>query len=231
MDGFALALLVLIFLMSIPTLALVAVIYSRLFTQSPIAPLLGAPRGLNAASATASTVAKPKELVTDPTETTEIVEIIPPEYSGDNVVNSVDSPSAANQFFDEEDKSIQTFFNQTMNFSGAYMTSLLGGNGVGLVSGPLTAPQDNYLWSYDGNYITNSSSKTCLSVQSDGTVQLGQCGVGRWVWRQDVNTNNPSVGTFTYWASSDATPQQLVSDNGTLTTVQVPNPDALVTVG
>lgn len=229
MDWLASALLVLIFLMTIPTLALVAVIYSRLFTQSPIAPLLGAPRGLNAAASSAD---KPKELVTETAEPTEVIEFIPQEFSGDNVVNTVDSPSAANQFFEEEDKSIQTFFSQPMNFSGAYLTSLLGGNGVGLVSGPLpTVPQDNYLWSYDGNYITNSSSKNCLAVQSDGTVQLGQCGVGRWVWRQDVNTNNPSVGTFTYWASSDATPQQLVSDNGTLTAVQVPNPDALVTVG
>ena len=81
MGGLALTFLILIFLMAIPTLALVAVIYSRLFTQSPIAPLLGAPRGF---------IKDPTGLSPTGLSPTGIIEFVPQEYSSDNVVNTLE---------------------------------------------------------------------------------------------------------------------------------------------
>jgi hypothetical protein len=96
MDWLASALLVLIFLMTIPTLALVAVIYSRLFTQSPIAPLLGAPRGFIKDPTGLSPTGlspiglSPTGLSPTGLSPTGIIEFVPQEYSSDNVVNTLE---------------------------------------------------------------------------------------------------------------------------------------------
>ena len=86
MGGLALTFLILIFLMAIPTLALVAVIYSRLFTQSPIAPLLGATRGF----IKDPTGLSPTGLSPTGLSPTGIIEFVPQEYSSDNVVNTLE---------------------------------------------------------------------------------------------------------------------------------------------
>ena len=91
MGGLALTFLILIFLMAIPTLALVAVIYSRLFTQSPIAPLLGAPRGfIKDPTGLSPTELSPTGLSPMGLSPTGIIEFVPQEYSSDNVVNTLE---------------------------------------------------------------------------------------------------------------------------------------------